>query len=160
VATRELGQYERAEALATESLALRREQGDLRGVAEATNNLAQAASVQGRYERAAALFKEGLRLSREVGDMIRLLEALEGLAWSAAALGQPRWAARQGGAAEAERERLGLLQGIPDRGFRDRAIQGMRAALGEEMFAAAWAEGRAMTLSEAVALGLKSDPTG
>ena len=160
VATRELGQYERAEALATESLALRREQGDLRGVAEAVNNLAQAASVQGRYERAAALFKEGLRLSREVGDMIRLLEALEGLAWSAAALGQPRWAARQGGAAEAERERLGLLQGIPDRGFRDRAIQGMRAALGEEMFAAAWAEGRAMTLSEAVALGLKSDPTG
>ena len=160
VATRELGQYERAEALATESLALRREQGDLRGVAEATNNLAQAAFVQGRYKRAAALFKEGLRLSREVGDMIRLLEALEGLAWAAVALGQPRWAARQGGAAEAGRERLGLLQGIPDRGFRDRAIQGMRAALGEEMFAAAWAEGRAMTLSEAVALGLKSDPTG
>ena len=160
VATRELGQYERAEALATESLALRREQGDLRGVAEAINNLAQAASVQGRYDRAAALFKEGLLLSRDVGDMIRLLEALEGLAWSAAALGQPRWAARQGGAAGAERERLGLLQGIPDRGFRDSAIKAMRAALGEEMFAAAWAEGRAMTLSEAVALGLKSDPTG
>ncbi|HXT35037.1 MAG TPA: tetratricopeptide repeat protein [Chloroflexota bacterium] len=160
VAMRELGQYERAEVLATESLALRREQGDLRGVAEATNNLAQVAWVQGRYERAAALFREGLLLSRDVGDMIRLLEALEGLAWVAAALGQPRWAARQGGAAEAERERLGLPQGIPDRDFRERAIQPMRGTLGEELFAAAWAEGRDVTLTEAIALALKSDPPG
>jgi len=160
VATRELGQYERAEALAQESLALRRAQGDLRGVAEATNNLAQVASVQGRYERATALFREGLLLSRAVGDMIRLLEALEGLAWAGAALGQPGWAARQGGAAEAERERLGLPQGIPDRSFRERAISAMHAALGAQMFAAAWSEGRDVMLSEAIALALKADPTG
>ncbi|MGH2347055.1 MAG: tetratricopeptide repeat protein [Chloroflexota bacterium] len=160
VAMRELGEYERAEALAKESLAMRREQGDLRGVAEATNNLAQAAFMQGRYEQATALFKEGLLQSRDLGDMIRLLEALEGLAWTAAALGQPRWAARQGGAAEAERERLGLPQGIPDRAFRDRASQAMRAVLGEEMFAAAWAEGQAMTLNEALAPALKADPAG
>jgi tetratricopeptide (TPR) repeat protein len=159
VVARELGQYERAGSLAEECLALRREQGDLRGVAEALNNLAQAASVQGRYERAAPLFREGLLLSRDVGDMIRLLEALEGLAWVAAALGQPRWAARQGGAAEAERERLGLSQGIPDRDFRDRAIQAMRAALGAETLAAAWAEGQSLTLNEAIALVLKSDST-
>lgn len=160
VATRELGKYERAEALANESLALRREQGDLRGVAETINNLAQVASAQGRHERAATLFKEGLQLSRDVGDMIRLLEALDGLAWTAPELGQPRWAARQGGAAEAERERLGLAQGIPDRGLGERAIQAMRAALGEEIFAATWAEGKAMTLNDAVALALKFDPTG
>ncbi|HEY8285584.1 MAG TPA: hypothetical protein VIJ28_14460, partial [Chloroflexota bacterium] len=144
----------------SESLALRREQGDLRGVAETINNMAQAASVRGRYERAAALFKEGLLLSKEVGDMIRVLEALEGLAWADAALGQPRWAARQGGAAEAERERLGLHQGIPDRDFRDRAIQPMCSALGEQTFAAAWAEGRGMPLNEAIARALKDDPTG
>ena len=157
VVARELGQYERAGTLANDSLALRREQGDLRGVAEATNNLAQAAAMQGRYVEATALFKEGLQLSREVGDMLRLFEALEGLAWAAAALGQPLWGARQGGAAEAERERLGLLPGIPDRGFRDRAIQTMRMALGEEAVAAAWAEGRNVTLAEAIARALKSD---
>jgi predicted ATPase/transcriptional regulator with XRE-family HTH domain len=156
VAARELGQYERAEALAKESLALRREQNDTRGVAETTNNLAQVAFAQGRYAQAAALFKEGLLLSREIGDMIRLLEALEGLAWAAAALGQSHWAARQGGAAEAVRERLGMPQGIPDRRFRERAIETMRAALGDAMFGAAWAEGQAMTLDEAVALALKA----
>ncbi len=118
--------------------------------AEATNNLAQMASAQGRYAQAAALFMEGLLLSKDVGDMLRLL----------AALGPPRRAARLGGAAEAERERLGVPPGLPDRTWRDRAIQGMRAALGEEMFAAAWAEGQGMTLAEASALARKSDPTG
>jgi len=111
--------------------------------AEATNNLAQMASAQGRYAQAAALFMEGLLLSKDVGDMLRLLEALAGLAWVAA-----------------ERERLGVPPGLPDRTWRDRAIQGMRAALGEEMFAAAWAEGQGMTLAEASALARKSDPTG
>jgi non-specific serine/threonine protein kinase len=157
VAARGLGHYDRADALANESLVLRRAQGDLRGVAEATNNLAQAAWELGRYERAASLFKEGLLLSRDVGDMIRLLEGLEGLAWVAAALGQPRWAARQGGAAEAERERLGMPQGLPDRSFRDRAVQEMRAALGDEALAVAWDEGRDLTMSEAVALALRPD---
>ena len=66
----------------------------------------------------------------------------------------------KGGAAEAERERLGLPQGIPERSFRERAIQAMRAALGEETLAAAWAEGRARPLNEAVALALTSDPIG
>jgi hypothetical protein len=34
----------------------------------------------------------------------------------------------------------------------------MHAALGEEAFAAAWAEGRALSLDEAIALALKVDP--
>jgi tetratricopeptide (TPR) repeat protein len=156
-ATRGLGQYERAVALATESLALRRAQGDRRGVAESLINLAQVAALQGRHEWAAAHFREGVLLSREVGDLIRLLEALEGLAWVAVAQGQPRWAARQGGAAEAERERLGLPHGVSDRDFAGRAIQAMRTALGEETFAAAWAEGRAITLVEAIAFALAGD---
>ncbi|HZS86553.1 MAG TPA: tetratricopeptide repeat protein [Chloroflexota bacterium] len=154
VAARELGQHERAEALAKESLALRRAQDDPRGVAEATNNLAVVALVQGRHEQAAALFKEGLLLSKDVGDVLRILEALEGLSWAAAPLGQPQRAARLGAAAGAERERLGLSLGTPDRTYRDRAILATRTALGEEAFAAAWAEGRDVTLSEAIALAL------
>lgn len=87
VATRKLGQYERAEALAKESLALRREHGDLRGVAEAANNQAQVAFMQRRYAQAAALYREGLLLSRDNGDVLWLLGALEGLAWRGVALG-------------------------------------------------------------------------
>jgi hypothetical protein len=74
-------------------------------------------------------------------------------------MGQPRWGARQDGVAEAERERLGLPQGKPDRDFRDRAIQAMRAVLTEETLAAAWAEGRALRFSEAVARCLAAEQT-
>jgi hypothetical protein len=90
--------------------------------------------------------------------MIRMVEALEGVAWSAAALGQPRWAARLGGAAEAERERLGMPQGAPERSQRDRALQAMRLSLDEATLAAAWAEGRALPLDPAIALALAPDP--
>jgi hypothetical protein len=158
VAARELGHHERAETLAKESLALRQAQDDPRGVAEATNNLAVVAFVQGRHEQAAALFKEGLLLSKDVGDVLRILEALEGLAWAAAELGQPQRAARLSAATGEERERLGLSLGTPDRTYRDRAILAARTALGEEAFAAAWAEGRDVTQSEAIALALTADP--
>jgi non-specific serine/threonine protein kinase len=160
VVARELGQYERAATLLADCLALRRAQGDHRGVAEAVTNLALVASAQGEHARAAALFEEGLGLSRDVGAMNVMLEALEGLAWAAGALGQPRRAARLCGAAEAEREVLGMPAPSSDRQEHDRALQTMRAALGEEAFAAAWAAGRGMTLAEAIALALTSDPTG
>ena len=55
---------------------------------------------------------------------------------------------------------FGLPQGIPDRSFRERANQAMRAALGEEMFASAWAEGQAMTLNEAIAQALQPNVRG
>jgi non-specific serine/threonine protein kinase len=158
VVARELGHLERADALARESLAMRSAQNDPRGVAEATNTLAVVAFTQGRHEQAAALFVEGLRRSKDVGDMLRLLEALEGLAWAAAARGQPRRAARLGGAAAAERERLGVSLGAPDRARHDRARETMGAALGEGGVTAAWAEGLGLSLSEAIALALASDP--
>src|SRR5690606_31300556 len=41
---------------------------------------------------------------------------------------------------------------------RDETIEALKADLGEEAFAAAWAEGQAMTLDEAVALALQQEP--
>jgi len=38
------------------------------------------------------------------------------------------------------------------------AARAARAALGEEAFAAAWAEGRAMTLEQAIAYALEEEP--
>jgi hypothetical protein len=78
------------------------------------------------------LLEEALLLSRDIGTRELMAAGLESVAWVAAACGQARRAARLCGAAEA-----------------------MRAALGEEAFAAAWAAGRALPLDEAIALALE-----
>ena len=160
MAARGLRQYERATALLREALARRRELGDQRAIAESLNNLGLVAAAQGDYERAAVHFEEGLLLSRDIGARHILAEALEGLAWVAAARGQWRRAARLGAAAQAERDVLGQPVPSTDREQHDRAVQAARATLGEATFAAAWAEGLAMTLDEAIALALGTDPAG
>ncbi len=157
---RGLGQVERATGLLTEGLALRREQGDRRGIAESLNNLGLVASAQREYGKAARLFEESLLLTRDLSTKHIQAEALEGLAWAAAARGQSRRAARLCGAAEAERDVLGLPAPSSDSGDHDRAVQAMRAALGEETFAVAWAEGQALVLEAAISLALEADPAG
>jgi hypothetical protein len=47
----------------------------------------------------------------------------------------------------------------PDRPVVDRAVAATRRSLGEEAFAAAWAEGRAMTLEQALAYALDEQPS-
>ena len=70
----------------------------------------------------------------------------------AAAVGQAERAARLLGAAEAQRDRLGLRYRVrEDHVARERAVAAARAALGEAAFATAWAAGRTLSPGQAVA---------
>jgi hypothetical protein len=93
-------------------------------------------------------------LGRELGADDEVVTSLEGLAWVAAARGQPRRAAQLGGAAEALRHALSVFLLANQRAGHEQAVQTARAALGEPAFAAAWAEGRALSLEQVVALVL------
>jgi non-specific serine/threonine protein kinase len=80
---------------------------------------------------------------------------LENLAWAAAQMSQSRRAARLLGAATA------LLEGVEETYRRPRALEEVeagvapaRAALGEAGWAAAFAEGQALSMEEAVAEAL------
>jgi hypothetical protein len=84
---------------------------------------------------------------------------LEELAWSTTACGRHARAALLGGAAEAMREDLGMLLPGDQRAGHAEAVEAMRVALGAEAYAAAWAEGRALPLDEAVALALDDADT-
>jgi hypothetical protein len=75
----------------------------------------------------------------------------------AVAQAQSERAARLFGAAEALREAIGTPLPPADRAEHDRSVAAVRTALGEEAFAAAWAEGRALTLEHAVAFALADD---
>jgi predicted ATPase/DNA-binding SARP family transcriptional activator/DNA-binding CsgD family transcriptional regulator len=71
---RKRGDYEWAAELLTESLALHRKAGDIRGVAWSLGDLANVSSDRGNYEQAKDLYEEGLALSREL-DGAQLLGA-------------------------------------------------------------------------------------
>jgi tetratricopeptide (TPR) repeat protein len=153
------GEYGRAATLHEEALSLFRELGDKEGIAISLHNLGLVAQRQGDYGRAAALHEESLLLSHELGARNLVADCLEGLAWVTVVNGQAGRAARLGGAAEALREVLGALLPPDERAGHDLAVQAMRAALGEEDLASAWAKGRALPLEESIALALEGAPT-
>ncbi len=150
---RRQGDYPRAAALYEESLALYREGGSKWGVALPLHNLGTIAKEQGDYRRAAALFEESLPLYREANNTPGVASCLVGLA-GVAAEGQPERAARLLGAAQALLDRTSSVVEPADRIEIEREIAAVRTQLGEETFAPAWAEGRAMTLEQAITYAL------
>jgi non-specific serine/threonine protein kinase len=150
------GDYARALALYEESLALFQALGDKYGIAVSLNNLGLVAQRRGEHGRAATLHVEALHLGCDIGAKDLVARGLECLACVAAAHRQPQRAAWLGGAAETLREALGMPQPPDERSDHERAVGAMRAALGEEVLAATWAEGRALPLAEAIALVLES----
>jgi non-specific serine/threonine protein kinase len=146
---RDEGDYERAGALYAESLALGRETGHQGIIAISLHNLGQVALHRDDFPRAAALFRESLGMFHELGDRRAIGACLAGLAAVALAThptGEEPGAARLLGAAGALLEELGAPLPPADRAAYERCVAAARARLGEERFAMAWAEGRAMSL--------------
>jgi non-specific serine/threonine protein kinase len=132
-----------------EALALKWGAGDRRGAAHVLSELGALALQQGDVRRAGAHFREGLALFRAVGDPPGAASCLFGLARVAAASGQAARAARILGAAVPHLAPFATNLHLP--------VAAVRSALGEASFAAAWAEGQALSLEAAVADALAPD---
>ena len=149
------GDYGRAAWLYEESLALFREQGSSGDIARSIHNLGYVAHAQGDDVRSAALFAESLALFRERGNQRGTIEGLAGMAGVIGARelapDGARRAARLLGAAAAQFEAIGAVMWPADRFEYQRNLAAIRAVLGEAAFAAAWAEGQALTLEQAIA---------
>jgi tetratricopeptide (TPR) repeat protein len=151
------GDRDRAAALYADALALAREAGESRQIAYSLVNFAIQALDQGDYGRAAHIYGESLALLREIRDRgFVTLGCLEGLASVAYQQGCLERAATLFGAAEAFRESLHRLR-ISGEEKYEQSVAFMRAGLGESMFVAAWAEGRAMTLEQAIEYALANE---
>jgi predicted ATPase/class 3 adenylate cyclase len=109
---RQRGDYEWAAELLTESLALHRKAGDIRGVAWSLGNLANVSSDRGDYEQAKELYEEGLALSRKLDGAELLGAFLINLGYESLLEGEPERAnALNEEAAELYRKR-GLRDGL------------------------------------------------
>jgi predicted ATPase/transcriptional regulator with XRE-family HTH domain len=149
------GDYERATIMYEECLALSRELGEVIVNAWALHRFGRLAQAQGAHELAMARQREGLVLAWVVGVIYHVVSSLEGVAAAANGQGEAERAAQLLGAVEAVRETRGIPLVPVDRPSHIALLATVRAALGEEGFAVAWAEGRALLLEEAVALALE-----
>jgi non-specific serine/threonine protein kinase len=134
-----------------------RELGDQYGQALSLNNLGLAAFRVGDYGRATALYKEGVALFWQVEERIFTVRCVEELAWVTCRQGNYGRATRLFGAAEAQREAFGASMPPAARAEHDHHVADARAQLAEAAFAAAYAEGRAMTLKQAVDYALATE---
>jgi len=134
-----------------ESLAFSRAKGFRGDIPEALVVLGRVTAAQGDDAAAQALYGESLALAKELDFKRVIPAALEGVAVVVAAQGALSWAARLWGAAEILREGMGTPLPPVYRPDYEQSIASTRTQLGEKAFAAAWAEGRTMTLEQALA---------
>lgn len=133
-----------------ESLAVYRFLGDRQAIVYTLGVLGMIVLSQGDPTTARAMYDESLALLRESGEKWFLTICLAGLGSVVAVQGQAEWAARLWGAAEPLRETSGTIPPF-QRSPYEQAVATARHQLGEEAFAAAWAEGRTMTPEQALA---------
>jgi tetratricopeptide (TPR) repeat protein len=138
------------------SVALSQEAGDQRGTAEALMSLARVAEAQGDLAAALHRYQECLVLLQEIDYLGFLPDCLEGLGAVVARQEVPLQAAELWGTAEALREAIGTPMHPVYRADYEQAVAAARAALGEEAFTAAWTEGRARPLDQAITNVLKT----
>jgi hypothetical protein len=151
------GEYDRAEMLLGEAITVSRRLEHDRHLAWGLVNMGDVQLYQGNAVGARALFEESLALFHVFDHQGGIAQCLLGLAGVAAAVGKAQWAARLYGAAETVFEALDSTiaeQPLDDRAHYDRTLTTIRAQLDEATFAAAWAEGRKMTLEQAIAEAL------
>src|SRR5207247_4109078 len=145
------GEQTRARERAEESVAISKEVGDEWGIALASICLARILASQGDRAAARALYQESLALLHKLDNKVFIAACLEGMGAVGAVQGQPVWAARLWGAAEALRQHIGAPLPPVYRADYERSVASARALLGEKPFAAAWSQGRAMTPEQALA---------
>lgn len=116
---------------------------------------ARLARMEGELESSEKLIYEALQVSFDHEDPAGSIECLEEIAALATELESCVEATRLNGAAERLREELGYVRFPVYEPSYKAILEGGRVALGEEGFASAWREGKAMSLGEVVAFALR-----
>jgi predicted ATPase/class 3 adenylate cyclase len=144
------GDLPRSRELAEESLRLHRQEGDRFGATDALRSLGRTALAQGDLTTAAARFLEAMDNDEDVGHRTGMAIVLDNLAAIASAEGRHLRALRLAGASEAIKEAAGGHAPPPLMNLAD-PREAAGEALGHAAVKAAWGEGRAMTLDQALA---------
>lgn len=147
------GRKDEARVALEEALSLQREIGDRWMIGNALNNLGNVARDQYRFLEAQALYAESLSIYRVLGDKCALAYLLEDTGRLAALQGGAQRALSLAGAASSLRQEIGAPLTPSEVEQLDEGLAPAREALGDQSDAA-WTEGLAMPLAEAINIAL------
>lgn len=140
-------------------LELHRQLGDHLSVTGHQSEMAHAAREMGNYDEALALYRETLPEWQQIGHRGAVAHQLECIAFIARAREQGERAVKLLGAAEALREASNSPRTPQEDITHRQEVAVLRAGMSAEIFASLWAEGRSMSMEQAIefALGEQTD---
>ncbi len=146
--------YDQAQKVYEESLTISRETGEIYRQFALKANLGYIAYHNGDYERAMDLAASCMKLRLEVGEKPWAFNELFGIAGPLGMLGEPEKAARLLGASTALMDMVASNYQPSDLPEVAKYIADVQDQLDEATFEAAWAEGQAMSMEQAIAYAL------
>ena len=147
---RSIGDYDQARSRFRACLPVFLEFGDKHRINMIQSELAHIEREQGQYRQAISMYRETILEWQRLGHRAAIAHQLECFAFIAKAQEQPERAAKLFGAAEALREKINIAMMPQERIEYEREVTDLRAGMDESVFNSAWAQGRAMTMEEAI----------
>ena len=147
---REKGDFVAARSFCEQSLSEFRRLRDSWGMASTLSDLASLGCDQGNNAEARRLFGESIRMFQELGYQRGIARTLECVAISAVAQSNAEQSLHLAGAAAALRQRLGAPLTPAEQPRLEKALEFARRTLGNAAGLAAWMEGWAMPVEQAV----------
>jgi predicted ATPase/DNA-binding SARP family transcriptional activator len=152
------GRLDEAATLFEEAVELCRATGREEQLVISLFNRGRVSALQGRYAHAAELFAAALGGARELGYREMIAYSLKGIGEVLAAQGDAGASARLLGVSDELFDELAAHVETIERQTYERTVEQLKATLGDEAFASAYAEGRALPLEDAVSMAARASP--
>ena len=130
------------------------ELGSTRNVIMIKSDLAHLLRYEGKYVEAIPAYHETIKEWQRMGHRAAIAHQLESLAFIAKAMEQTERTALLFGSAEALRQKIEIDMTPQEREEYDKEVADLKANMNEKEFTSLWAEGRSMTMDEAIELAL------
>ncbi len=154
---RDQGDSTGAQALYEQGLVIFRELGDRSAIATTLADLGSLASERGSFAVAHTLYGESVRLFQQLNHRRGIARLLECFACSAAVQLEAERSLRLAGAAAALRQEIGVPLTPAEKSKLESGLEAARRALADSAGVAAWLEGWALPVQEAVEEALMPD---
>lgn len=155
MAARFQGRFEEARERFAPLLEVFREMGDQHRTNMIHSECAHMERLEGHHDKAASMYRETILEWQRLGHRAAVANQLECFAFIAKVHEQTERAAKLFGAAEALREKINIPMSEVEQVEYERETADLKANMDENEFASDWAQGRSMTMEQALQFALE-----